>query len=267
MQGIGIEHPVAAQVGQIVRAGIAGQADQAQHVGPHRRLPAARPFPRLARLGAAQQPGGDGHGAKPERKLLQRGKGGNVVTALCLQQHVGQDFAQQQVAVAVLHRLDAGQQPRLAGEGRKQPLRKGVDRVDPQPAAGAIEHFGKQPPRLFLRRRTIVRADGLQVLRQRHGIGPHPARQHFVDPRRHFGCARLGEGQAEDLIRAHAVLQQQAQHAGGKHLGLSGAGRGGEPDHFARIDRRVLFVGQGEKPAHPSASPRACHSSSRINWS
>ena len=140
-----------------------------------------------------------------------------------------------------------------------------MDRVDPQAPARAIEHGREQAARLVLRLRPKVRANRLQVPGQRNGIGAYPAGQHFVDARRHFGRTRLGEGQAEDLVRTNIVLQQQAQHPGRKHLGLARPGRGREPDDLARIDCRMLLAGQREDAAHACSSPRACHSSRRIN--
>ncbi len=267
LQGIGIEHPVAAQVEQVFRPGIGGQAEQAMDAVLHRWLPSARPFPRLTRGGTAQQPGGDLLRPHPHRKPRQGIERRRVVRPFGHQQQVGQDLAQQQVAVAVLHRLDARQQPRLIGEGGQQPLRKGVDRIDPQPPARAIEHGGKQLAGTGHGLRPMVRPDRQQLFGQRRRIKPHPARQHLVDARGHFGRPGLGESQAQDLIGPHRRFKQQPQHAGRQHLGLARAGRGREPDDFGRLNRRALFVSQGKHAAHASGSPRACHSSSRISWS
>lgn len=142
-----------------------------------------------------------------------------------------------------------------------------MNRIDPQAAAGAVEHFGEQAASLGLAYRGEIRADRLQILRQRDGIRPNPPRQHLIDPGRHFSRTGLGEGQAQNLIRANIVLQEQAQHARREDLGLARPGRSRKPDDLARIDRRVLLIGQGKQPAHAPPSPRACHSSSRISWS
>ena len=61
-----------------------------------------------------------------------------------------------------------------------------------------------------------------------------------LDPRHHLGGRRLGEGEAEDLLRLGAG-QQQAQHPIGEHAGLAGAGRGGDPDRACRVGRAALL--------------------------
>jgi hypothetical protein len=62
-------------------------------------------------------------------------------------------------------------------------------------------------------------------------------------------------------------LQQEPQHAGGQHLGLAGAGRGGKPHRAMRRHGAGLVALQGIDLAHSALPPRPCHSSSRINWS
>ena len=243
-----------------------------QHARAHRGLPCARPYPRLARVGTAQQIAFHRIGPQPHRQFGQGIERGDIVLAFGGNQQVGQHFAQQQIAVAVFHRPGAGDQIGLMRESGEQPLGESVDRIDPQAAARAIEHFGKQRARPCLAFGADVRADRLQVRRQGLGPGADPAGQHFVDPRGHLGRPGLGEGEAQHLAGADVRLQQQPQHARGKHLGLARARRSREPDHVARFNRRALLIGQREQAfiAHapsPSVRPRACHSSSRISWS
>ena len=214
LQRVGIEHPVAAEVEQVLWPGIGGQAQQAQHAVAHGRLPATRPDPGIARSRTAQQPGGNLVRPHPHRQPRQSIQGGRIVGPLCRQQQVSQNLAQQQVLVAILHRPHTGQQPRLVGEGREQPLRKGVDRIDPEAPARAVEHGGKQLAGAGNSVRAMIGANRQQVLGQGRAVQPHPARQHLVDAGGHFGCPGLGKSQAQDLVGPHALFQQQPQHAG-----------------------------------------------------
>ena len=96
------------------------------------------------RLGAAQQEAFDFVGTRAHREQFQRGQRCRIVAAFGLNQEVSQDFAQQQIAVAVFHRFGARSQPGLMRKSGEQPLREGVDGVDPEAPARAIEDARKQ---------------------------------------------------------------------------------------------------------------------------
>ena len=214
----------------------------------------------------------------PQRKL---GNGAQQVRVtqrgvFRLHQQIGQYLPRQQSALAVLHRAGAGNQPGLQRERRQQPLRERMDCIDPQPPAGAIEHGGKQRARPCHRFGIGRRADGIEAQEQLRLFQTHPFGQRSVDARGHFGGARLGESQAQDLRRRNPVLQQKPQHARGQNLRLAGARRCGKPDAVTRIDRQHLVAVQrmdGCRAAH-APSPglgsdrppsEVIHSSSRIS--
>ena len=203
-------------------------------------------------------------------ECIQRGP---ITATLGIDQQIAQHLAEQQRAVAVFHGPNPGHQSGLMRESCEQPLRKSVDRINPEAAARTIEHLSEQRAGTVLHLRREIRTDCLQILRQDFRFGPHPAGQNLVDPASHLGCAGLGESQADYLRRGNIALQQQPQYAGGKHLGLTRPSRGGQPDCFARVDCRELIALKLPnfcRTAHPASSSRmarACHSSSRINWS
>ena len=196
-------------------------------------------------------------------------------------QKIGQNLPRQQRALAILHRAAAGNEIGLLRERRQQPLRKGVDRIDPQPAAGTIEHSGKQRTRARHRGLVRRRADRIEMLKQVRIGKPHPFRQRIVDTRSHLCRPGLGERQTQDLRWGDVGLQQKPQHARRQHLRLAGPCRGREPYRIARIHRRHLVAMQRidlGRTAHAPSSALSCpalsrrpskviHSSRRINWS
>ena len=250
----------------MARAAIAVEAKQLQHPAAQRCRPRAGAEPDLPRFGAAHQPCLRPVRPHPQAEHGKRVEHRPVVVTLGRHQHVGEHLMRQQLAVAVLHRVRARHQARFFGEGGEQPLREGMDRIDPQAAARRVQHLREQGPGMRLRIGIDRRADSLQIGSEVNGIHPHPAGQHRIDPRRHFGGARLGEGEAEDLPRIDTGAQQQAQHPGGQHLRLAGAGRSGKPHAIARIDRQCLVALQGVNCAAAHVS-RPIHSSRRISWS
>jgi hypothetical protein len=275
-QGRDVEGLVAAERFKVRRVGIGGQAQQLVDARPHRLLPAAGAEPRLPRLGAAQQIGLDIVRPHPQRQVGDGGQHLRIAERLALGggEQIGQHLPGQQRAVAVLHRPGAGRQLRLVRERAEQPLREGVDRIDPQPAARAIEHSGEKGARAGAGIGIGGRADRRQPLGELRIGQPHPLRQRAVDPVRHLGRAGLGEGQAQDLRGRHVLLQKQPQHARGQHLRLAGPRRGGEPDGLVRADRVHLVAVQRmdrcgtAHPASPSSDVMCgSHSSSRMSWS
>ena len=64
-----------------------------------------------------------------------------------------------------------------------------------------------------------------------------PRRETVEHARRHFRRRGLGEGQAQDALGLGAG-EEQAEHARGQHVGLAGAGVGGDPGRRGRDRRR-----------------------------
>ena len=94
-----------------------------------------------------------------------------------------------------------------------------------------------------------------RLLAQRDQIGAevglaraHPRRQPRVDPPRHLGRARLGEGQAQDRARIGAA-EQQAIDPRRQHLRLARPRRRRQPDVRAGIARARLLVDQRREVA------------------
>ena len=191
------------------------QAQQALHVRPQRLLPRSGAKPCRLRLGAAQQPALDVFRPHPQRQVSQRRQQLGIAQriALCAHQQVRQHLPGQQDSVAVLHRAGTRRQAGLVGKRRQQPLRKGVDGIDAQAAAGAVQHRCEQGacPRDGIG--TEIGADGLEFERQFRRFKPHPACELVIDTRRHLGRAGLGECQAQDLRWIDLAAQQQPQHA------------------------------------------------------
>ena len=193
-EGVGIE--------RFVRPGlvrIGGHVEQLAHPRSHWRLPAARPLPQLLRPGGAHQPLVQGAGILAESEPGQAVEDRNILAPLGFLDHVGQHRARQQFGAAIIEHPRPRREAGFLGEIADQILREGVDGIDPEAAAGAVEHAREQAARAFLRGRTDIRAEIAQLLRQHRRGQPHPARQHRVDTVRHLRRARLGEGQAQDL--------------------------------------------------------------------
>ena len=247
------------------------QTDQPIDPRAQWRRPCARSEPQIARAGAAHQETLDLVLRHPQAQHFERLEQRRIALLLGFGQHVGQHAPRQQIAIAVFHRTRARGQPRLDREGRQQPLRERMDRADAQAAARAIEYRGKAAARAQPCRFILRRADEAQFLEQLDFGQPHPARQHVADPRGHFGGARLGESQAQDLLGLDPRFEQQAQHARGEHLRLAGARRGRQPHRAVGRHRKGLVVLQRKHRTHAEGLPlsgrtaRPCHSSSRIN--
>ena len=176
---------------------------------------------------------------QPQRQRADRFDRPFAALALGIGQQGRQRLARQHRLFACLQRSKAGGQTRLDRKRGEQALAEPMDRLNAQAATRRIEHACKQRarPRLQVRRALLAQRFQIGVqLRCRH---PHPGGEPVVDPLRHFGRARLGEGQAQDRRRIGAA-QQQAKHARGEHLRLSRAGRCGQPDVRVRIARRRL---------------------------
>ena len=91
---------------------------------------------------------------------------------------------------------------------------------------------------------------------------------------RHVGGGRLGEGDAEDFRRIDAA-QQQPDDALRQHMGLAGAGIGGDPGRHVGIgglDLTRLTSGRDDargahSPPPSSPPPVSDHSLTRARWS
>ena len=187
----------------------------------------------------------DGFGLRPRQQLL----GGRVV------QHG-----------------EPGRDIRLEREEMQDPLAKGVDRLDLQPA-GCFHRAGEQAAGQFqpapVRRVSVDRRDGM---RQRRIVECHPAGQRREHLGGHVGRRRLGEGQRQDAGRV-GVRQQQPDHPLGEHMGLARARMGRHPGGGARIGARILLapgLGINHRPGHAISSPSASpsdHSCTRAKWS
>ena len=215
---------------------------------------------------ASHQP--SAHRVRPFALAQFRNRGGEARIAPV--QHVRQHPPTQQVSLPILDRTRSRYHPGFDGKRRQQILGESVDRIDPQAAAGRIEHTREQGPRPSANVGRRLRPEPRQLLAKFRVVHANPSRQNAVDPHRHLRGACLRESQAQDRRGTDAVLQQQAQHARGQHLRLASAGAGGKPHAFSRIDRVALCVGQRvDLTAHApsSSSMRGNHSARRINWS
>ena len=144
----------------------------------------------------------------------------------------------------LLHRAETRHQPGLQRKGGEQLLAEAVDGLDAQAAAGRLQHAGEETAGILPPFGAEILAQRLQVFRQRDVVHLHPGGEAAVHALRHFRGARLGESQAEDIFRLHPA-QQQAENAGGEHMGLARARRGGKPD--MRLRRRSIRL----RPAQP----------------
>ena len=130
--------------------------------------------------------------------------------------------------------------PRAGGSRAPAPPRPGRPRAGSGRSRGSSGCAGRRPAhrapwrtasarmRAQLGRRVLAQRDRDRANRSASGIRTQ-AREPAADPLRHFGRARLGEGEAQDRAGIDAA-QQQPQHARRQHLRLAGAGRGRQPD-------------------------------------
>ena len=183
---------------------------------------------------------------QPAAERLHRLKQRFVTAVFRTDQHVRQHGAGEQLFLARLHRSETGDKPGLDRETGKQRLAKAVDRLDAQPRTAGVEHAGKERTRHRAALWPMILTQRHQIARQ-FGIGQaHPMGEPRMDAIRHFGGARLGEGEAEDRRRI-GPAQEQAHHAGGEDVRLAGAGRSRKPDLRLRIGGEFLIAAQGQE--------------------
>ncbi len=260
------------------RIGIGRYPQRLAHAPAHRRLPGGFALPHLVRIGGAHQPSVQARRVLADDESSDAVQHTHIVGALRFLDQICQHLARQQFATPIVHDPGAGSKARFFREVADQELREGVDGVDPQTAARAIEHAGEERPRTRDGCFFDVRAKVTELLGQLHLPQPHPSGKDRIDAIRHLCRARLGKGQAQNLRGAHILAQQQSQYPGRQHLRLAGPCRGRQPDIVFRISRKQLVVLQWEDEAaaaHARASPslspapvmRTSHSSRRISWS
>ena len=114
-----------------------------------------------------------------------------------------------------------------------------MDGLHAQAAAGRFEQAGEQGAGLGARLGPRILAERGQLGAEVRILEPNPVREPGVDPPRHLGRARLGEGQAQDRGGIDA-RQQQPEHAGGQDMGLAGPRRGRERRMAARLRGAML---------------------------
>jgi len=126
----------------------------------------------------------------------------------------------------------------LERELLEQPGAEGMDGLDLE-APRRLQRSGEQRPRP----RAFPGIDGgdadFAQGRIEGGIVERdPATEPVVDPRRHVGGRRLGEGDAEDARRidpARSAVEHQPDHPLGQHMGLARAGIGRDEGRAGRI--------------------------------
>ena len=179
--------------------------------------------------------------ARQNRQGIEVG-GQHLVAALHdMGEHPLARAVQQFVAPAVLDQREMRCNPGLQREAAEQGLAETVDRGDLQ-ATGSIQHQGEEVTRagMLLRRGGPAHQRG-EIGLQGIVVECQPDRQLLAHADRHFGRGRLGEGQAQDAF-GRRTAEQQAQYPVGQHLGLSGAGRGRDPDCPLRVRHALLAV-------------------------
>ena len=160
---------------------------------------------RIALRRAAQQKLFRAALAQPQADRLQRADQRFIAQIMRLHHHVRQRLPGQPGLFALVEGAKARRQFGFQREGGQQLLAKAVNGLDAQAAAGGFQHFGEEAPGLLLLLRPMIFAQCDQVTRQRGPVHLNPCRQSVMDAVRHFRGARLGEGQAQDIFRPHAL--------------------------------------------------------------
>ena len=154
---------------------------------------------------------------------------------------------------------------------------EGMDRLHLQ-SAGRLQRAGKKPARQRtprgIGRHMRPRLD--RVI-ERGVVQRGPFGERVEDAFRHIGGGGLGEGDAEDFLGRHAA-EQQPDHPLHQHMGLAGAGIGGDPRRNGRIGDFALqpkHVGRNDaRRSHRRCTmmssvtpPLLDHSLTRARWS
>ncbi len=247
-----VAEPHAQRAAQAAQPGRAGHCQDGRQVGgvgaQHRHQPASAAIGHLA------------------GQFGQRGRVG-------IRHRLGAGAFQLGVAVGVLHQAEMRRQLGLQREAAQQGLAERVDGIDPH-AAGQVQHRREQRPRPAAHLGGGGDAALLQFGGQGGVVQHHPLAQHLLQPQRHFGRRRLGEGQAQNAAGLGAG-QHQPQQPVDQQLGLAGPGRGRDERRHAGVGR-LLLPGGGvagclrrrcgvERGVHSASSP-AAHSATRASW-
>ena len=155
----------------------------------------------------------------------QRAAGRAVGIARGLQQHREIGALHHLVLVAVVEHGETRRHIGLERELLQQPRAQRVDGLHLQ-AARRFQRAGKQFARRLAQFRVGMRNAGFADRRvQRRVIERDPMAERGEHPFRHVGGGGLGEGDAEDFFRRHAV-EQQPDHPLHQHMRLARAGIG-----------------------------------------
>ena len=185
--------------------------------------------------------------AQAQAERLERCHERVVALFLRAHHHVRQRLAGKGRLLALIQRPKARRQFSLQRKGCQQLLTKAMNRLNAQ-ATGGLQHLGEQAPGMILHLRAMILTQRHQVCRQRGAIHLDPRRQPIMDAIGHFGRPRLGEGQAEDILRPHP-LEQQAKYTRGKDMGLSRPRRCRQPHMGVRSGSPCLIAEQFLKRA------------------
>ena len=248
-------------------------------VDPARKLVALADH--LAHHVAERDVGGGEHG------LGQRAAERAVRRVRGLEHHVEADLLQHPRFGGLVEHLEAGRDVGLEREQVQQLGAEGVDGVDLQAARRLQRQREKLPRPAALLGVNALRAGFAHGFVERDVIEHGPCPQRVEHAVRHVGGGGLGEGDAEDAAGIDAG-EQQPDHALRQHVGLAGAGVGGDPGRALRVRRVELPVGDGigddalfARAAHRrvvlkltlgplrsfSSSPISDHSCTRARWS
>ena len=196
--------------------------------------------------------GGAGH------RDVQRASGRAAGVARCLQQHREVGALHHLGLVALVEHRKPRRHVGLERELLQQSGAECVDGLHLQSARG-FQRTGKQlagaHPQVRVR---ACQPDVADRGVERGVVERDPMAERGEDPLGHVGRRRLGEGDAEDLLRWHAP-QQQPDHPLHQHMGLAGAGIGRDKRGSRGVGRARLGgangVGDLARYSHHSSIP------------
>ena len=214
--------------------------------------------------------GGDRH-RRVERAGERAVGGGGAI-----EQHVERQPLQKLRLLGLVEHAEAGGDIGFERELVQQLRAESVDGLHFK-AARRFQRAREQPPRHRpaprVGRHVAMLANGVI---ERCIVERDPCGQPVEHLLRHIGRGRLGERDAEDFFRLAAV-KQQIDHALRQHIGLAGAGVGGNPRRHVRIGSLALLpphlAWDADRRSHSPTQmssispPVADHSLTRARWS